>query len=70
MTLGINPLPQRWLHICQDCWQAQNPDQYCPDLNIIDTCNWCSQEAVLVIGVRSVKFIADEFTPPPAKEQS
>jgi hypothetical protein len=33
--------------LCQDCWQAANPDQYCPDLNRYGTCAQCGADALV-----------------------
>ena len=33
--------------LCQDCWQAANPDQYCPDLNRYGTCAQCGADALI-----------------------
>lgn len=51
-----------WLRICQDCWQAQNPDEYCPPLTDYARCNWCGEDA-LTLGVRSVTFTVEPMSP-------
>jgi hypothetical protein len=41
-----------WERVCQDCWQAINPDQYCPDLTDHAECVVCGEHG-LTLGVRA-----------------
>jgi len=49
--------------LCQDCWQAAHPDEYCPELGRYGTCAGCGAAALIT---RS--RIADE-TPTPCQHR-
>jgi hypothetical protein len=37
-----------WVHLCQDCWQERNPDDYLPaDPWDVDYCEACKAFALL-----------------------
>lgn len=38
----------RWVPLCQQCWQDQWPDQYCPELTGEGECVLCGQQALIV----------------------
>jgi hypothetical protein len=38
----------RWFKVCQQCWQEEHPDAYCPDLTDYDTCFECGQQGLVL----------------------
>ena len=47
-----------WVPICQDCWQYENPGEYCPELTRWDGCSRCGYH-VMVLYIRSSAPIDD-----------
>jgi ribosomal protein L32 len=39
---------QRWIKVCQSCWQAKHPDQYCPELSDYAECVVCGESGLVL----------------------